>query len=792
MQGNFYGAFQGQKQDMLPLLSKLGENRENIIFNRAHLPDNWHELKDDDWVKVLFTSCSSMNINYLCGVLFSELSAYILPIEAMTYVTYMDYGGAEYFYSAYGSLETQSTYVKKHLQSDARSFEKTTGQRSVIRDDLDWTQYYEPNARKFIPNEVLPPRSFEREGNPFVIKNGILVQYCGNAEEVTIPDSCNSIGPMAFSNNQTLKRVVIPASVKTIKESAFSGCKALEQVNLTKGLLEIEDFAFYDTSLKRIYLPDGVRKVGLFAISSDYLRIPNSLKSHDDTSDGCLWCNVNKLEVSEDHPVYASRSGILWRKTDGVLLSAPNDLTGEFEIPAGVKTIGAKAFSCARKLTGVKIPEGVTEIGENAFGGCHELKRVELPEGLIKIERNVFNFCRELTSINLPKSLKEIDVSAFDNCPKLKRLDIPDGLKLSGFFQMNGITKSMGMNTTVLSADLSSAATIGPLMDVQPVELHVTPGRDYTGLVTPAILEHFIGQGDPEPFALLEPFVSELWDWLPDLLYHARYCGAEKIEAHLLELEEKGLAEGRKRRPLTVAQLKKRWKLCQNQDGTYTATGYRGPFCHAVLPETVGKAVVTGFEDENDSYSEKFSFHQRIRTLTLPASLTSIRINFNVMVCLEYIDVADGCKDFFSLDGILYEKKGEKTLLRCPLKWKNSCYEVPKDLGLKKIASKAFQRCQGLTEVKLPEGIKSIESFAFSYCSNLTRVVIPEGVKELENAVFYHCFNLKELTLPSSLTKINGRIIDETWENKLVLHVPAGSFAEQYAKEHGIQFQVSE
>lgn len=70
--------------------------------------------------------------------------------------------------------------------------------------------------------------------------------------------------------------------------------------------------------------------------------------------------------------------------------------------------------------------------------------------------------------------------------------------------------------------------------------------------------------------------------------------------------------------------------------------------------------------------------------------------------------------------------------------------------------------------------------------------MIPEGVKKLENAVFYECFSLKELTLPASLTEISGRIIDETWKDKLVLHAPAGSFAEQYAEEHGIPFQALE
>lgn len=70
----------------------------------------------------------------------------------------------------------------------------------------------------------------------FLIKNGVLMQYLGHEEEVTIPDTCTSIGVRAFKDQTQLRRVVVPKSVKDIGESAFEGCTALEQIKLTKGL----------------------------------------------------------------------------------------------------------------------------------------------------------------------------------------------------------------------------------------------------------------------------------------------------------------------------------------------------------------------------------------------------------------------------------------------------------------------------------------------------------------------------------------------------------------------------
>lgn len=263
MQGMFYGAFQGKKQDLLRLLSKLGQDRDNagsmtaFLFSRLNLPENWPELGDEDWAIAKYASGGSMNINYLEGPLFSHLSAYLLPIEGLTYTKTLDYGGITYTYSAYDSLEIQSFSRKSDVRSAAKAFEKATGQASVIQQNQDWGDSYPPNAGRFIPRQVLPPRVKTASADEdFLIRKGILVQYLGRQEEVIIPDTCAAIGPRAFKDQQQLKRVVVPSSVKKICQEAFGGCTALEKVELAQGLEEIEDGAFWNNkSLTHLDLP---------------------------------------------------------------------------------------------------------------------------------------------------------------------------------------------------------------------------------------------------------------------------------------------------------------------------------------------------------------------------------------------------------------------------------------------------------------------------------------------------------------------------------------------------------
>lgn len=78
-----------------------------------------------------------------------------------------------------------------------------------------------------------------------------------------------------------------------------------------------------------------------------------------------------------------------------------------------------------------------------------------------------------------------------------------------------------------------------------------------------------------------------------------------------------------------------------------------------------------------------------------------------------------------------------------------------KNYAVTKIATWAFNECNTLTEVTLPNTVDEIGYQAFFKCSNLTNVTIPEGVKKIGQAAFYGCSQLTSITIPSTITNMD-------------------------------------
>lgn len=78
-----------------------------------------------------------------------------------------------------------------------------------------------------------------------------------------------------------------------------------------------------------------------------------------------------------------------------------------------------------------------------------------------------------------------------------------------------------------------------------------------------------------------------------------------------------------------------------------------------------------------------------------------------------------------------------------------------KSYTVTKIATWAFNACNTLTEVTLPNTVDEIGSQAFFKCSNLTKVIIPEGVTKIGQAAFYGCSQLTSITIPSTITNMD-------------------------------------
>ena len=127
----------------------------------------------------------------------------------------------------------------------------------------------------------------------YIIENGVLIEYKGNAKHAIIPNGVISIGKNAFKYNNGLTSIVIPSSVTSIGYATFYGCTGLTSIVIPSSVKSIGDSAFYNcTSLTSINLSNNVTRIGGFAFSNctnlTSINIPNNVKSIECSAfDGC-------------------------------------------------------------------------------------------------------------------------------------------------------------------------------------------------------------------------------------------------------------------------------------------------------------------------------------------------------------------------------------------------------------------------------------------------------------------------------------------------------------------------
>ncbi len=115
-----------------------------------------------------------------------------------------------------------------------------------------------------------------------------------------------------------------------------------------------------------------------------------------------------------------------------------NSTLASVELPAGLTSIGGRAFDDCSSLASVELPASLTSIGICAFQGCSSLASVELPASLTSIGNCAFHGCSSLASVELPAGLTSIDVNAFRDCSSLASVELPAGLTSIGGYAFYG------------------------------------------------------------------------------------------------------------------------------------------------------------------------------------------------------------------------------------------------------------------------------------------------------------------------------------------------------------------
>ena len=167
------------------------------------------------------------------------------------------------------------------------------------------------------------------------------------------------------------------------------------------------------------------------------------------------------------------------------------------------------------------------------------------------------------------------------------------------------------------------------------------------------------------------------------------------------------------------------------------------------LPSTVETIGLTAFQGCVE-----------LTKIDIPSNTTSIESSaFSRCLKLASINVDSANNSYtnYNNDGVLYTKD-MTTIVRYPQAKVGTEYTISNNTT--KIDYQAFEQCNNLTTVEIPDTVTFIDAFAFARSKNLQQITIPEGITELSYFIFSECSSLKEVNLPDTLKEISRSTFD--------------------------------
>ncbi|MCH5184560.1 MAG: leucine-rich repeat protein [Oscillospiraceae bacterium] len=503
-------------------------------------------------------------------------------------------------------------------------------------------------------------------------------------------------------------------------------------------------------------------------------------------------------------------------------------------------------------ITEIHIPEEVEKIGKSAFAECSSLQSVHIPDSVQSIGDNAFRNCKELCEIIFDGEPETIGLLAFYGCWNMSRIEskntaasyVKDFMKRmkTGIMTMEegralyklSIRKgtvSVNGFSNVISGDITYTykfpdhmknehyivfpAKIGEFK-VSHIACRSIPdnaivycGGDYydrlnrspRALTAAAWLcgDKMIHEDAVEKIqAFIKNYSDDVAKYLQecdDVPAFKRFIqiaqpkasllekmidavqGKPEITAMLLDAKNNN-SEGIKTifslddaPKMTVKELSKLWSyhpvVFESGETYIEITKYRGHEKHVVIPKFIGKRRV---------YRISGVFPECVESVEVQSDDIDIKCSFRN--CTAMAD-KDG---FIAIDvgrhRILTDYIGPKNIkcLRIPDGITRNCYNALGQLPAQKVI--------------LPDGFEILCGSTFSYWSDLQEVILPESLKEIGLLAFSYCSSLKHIYIPRSVEKIIVAFFNEGNPIGVTIHAPAGSYAEQYAKENYIPFEA--
>ena len=239
----------------------------------------------------------------------------------------------------------------------------------------------------------------------------------------------------------SIDNLQIPSEVKTIAPYSFYKYSLLKKVTLNENIISIEQYAFSESGIEEIVLPESLTSLGKEVFKGCFnlksVEFKNSMSSIPRLSfSNCDVLNSIILPsglTSIDSEAFYSCDSLETINLPETLTTIDSSAFREsglktIIIPNSVKTLSAYAFEGCNSLETLVIPSSITSLGNYIFRNCNSLKYVTLHEGLSKISYYMFGNCSSLENIVIPRSITAIEEYAFYQCNNLKNVIINEGV----------------------------------------------------------------------------------------------------------------------------------------------------------------------------------------------------------------------------------------------------------------------------------------------------------------------------------------------------------------------------